>query len=217
MTFTEDKPAAITAATAPTGWYASGGKRAIDLAIVLPLLVVATPILVAAALALRTRLGPGIVLRQQRIGRNAEPFTMFKLRTMEHSRRTMPQDRWHGPDRRTGHKHARDPRHTTLGRMLRKFSVDELPQLVNVLRGDMSLVGPRPQVAAVASASFRAHSRHLVRPGLTGPFQVSPLRAEGDLDSGLTVDAAYVDALNFRSDLRFLVSTVRALVGGTGS
>ncbi len=217
MTFTEDRPAAILAATAPTGWYASGGKRVVDLLIVAPLLVVASPILLLAAGALRAILGPGIVLRQERIGRDSQPFTMYKLRTMEHSRRTMPHDRWDGQDRRTGHKNDSDPRHTRLGRMLRKFSVDELPQLINVVRGDMSLVGPRPQVAAVASASFRAHPRHLVRPGLTGPFQVSPLRVEGNLDNGLAIDAAYVERLEFRGDLRFLVSTVRALVGGTGS
>lgn len=217
MTFTENRPVALAATREPAGWYAGGGKRMIDLAIVLPLLIMGAPVLLVSAAALRSRLGPGIVLRQERIGRDARPFTMYKLRTMEHSRRTMPRDRWDGPDRRTGHKNDDDPRHTRMGRLLRKFSIDELPQLFNVLKGDMSLVGPRPQVAAVASASFRAHPRHNVRPGLTGPFQVSPLRREGNLDNGLAIDAVYVETLNFRSDLRFLLSTVTALVGGTGS
>ena len=217
MTFTEQRTVAVAAVRPQTNWYAAGGKRLFDLVIVIPLLVVSAPVLLLAAAALRVKLGPGILLRQERIGRDAVPFEMFKFRTMEHSRRVAPYDGWSGPDRRTGHKSSTDPRHTTLGRMLRKFSVDELPQLLNILRGDMSLVGPRPQVAAVASPSFRAHVRHQVRPGLTGPFQVSPLRSGGNLDAGLGIDADYVENLTLRSDLRFLLGTVTALVGGTGN
>ena len=216
MTFTEHRPAAISAATAPTGWYASGGKRALDLVVTVPLLLVMSPVLLIAGLALRLKLGPGIVLRQERIGRNAKPFSMLKFRTMEHSRRNSPPDSWDGKDRRTGHKSSSDPRHTQLGRMLRKFSVDELPQLINIVKGDMSLVGPRPQMAAVASPSFRAHPRHQIRPGLTGPFQVSPLRSGGNLDAGLEIDADYVENLTLRSDLKFLFGTISALVRGTG-
>ncbi len=223
MTFTEPRAAAAVVATAPTSWYRAAGKRLVDLLIVIPLLLLALPVLALAALALRIKLGPGIVLRQRRIGRNATVFRMYKFRTMEHSRRASTADRRDdsdGPrdtDRRNGHKSSTDPRHTGLGRTLRKFSVDELPQLVNVLRGDMSLVGPRPQMADVASATFRAHPRHLVRPGLTGPFQVSSLRASGNLDAGLDIDLNYVEHLTFRSDLAFLFGTLLALVRGTGS
>jgi lipopolysaccharide/colanic/teichoic acid biosynthesis glycosyltransferase len=222
MTFAEHRAAEDTAldtsaTTDPTGWYASGGKRAIDVVVVIPLLVLAAPVLTATAVALRIKLGPGIVLRQERIGRHAAPFAMYKFRTMELSRRTVSPEMWDGPDRRRGHKRASDPRHTTLGRMLRKFSIDELPQLVNVLKGDMSLVGPRPQLIAVASPSFRAHRRHQIRPGLTGPFQVSALRAEGDLEAGLDIDSSYLDNLSLRNDLRVLLSTLVALSNGTGS
>ena len=219
MTFTEHRTAEATAAaTSPSGWYASGGKRVLDIAAVVPIIVAASPVLVIAAFALRIKLGPGIVLRQTRVGRNAAEFGMLKFRTMEHSRRNqVAADAFAGEDRRNTHKSTSDPRHTRLGRMLRKFSIDELPQLFNVLKGDMSLVGPRPQLAERASASFRAHPRHLVRPGLTGPFQVSPLRSQGDLDAGLHIDEAYVDSLNMRSDLSFLGSTMVALVKGTGS
>lgn len=216
MTFIEHKTASTAAAT-PSGWYVSGGKRALDLAAVVPIIVVAAPVLAVAAVALRIKLGPGVLLRQTRIGRGAEPFEMLKFRTMEHSRRIRPPDTFEGEDRRNGHKSSSDPRHTRLGRLLRKFSVDELPQLFNVLRGDMSLVGPRPQLAAQASPTFRAHARHFVRPGLTGPFQVSPLRSQGDLDAGLDIDANYVETLNLRSDLSFLVGTFVVLVRGTGS
>lgn len=217
MTFTEHKIAGQTVATTPSGWYVSGGKRVLDVFAVVPIIVVAAPVLVTAALALRVKLGPGILLRQTRVGRNAQEFEMLKFRTMEHSRRIQVPDGFGGDDRRSAHKSSSDPRHTRLGRMLRKFSIDELPQLLNVLKGDMSLVGPRPQLAAQASTSFRAHPRHFVRPGLTGPFQVSPLRSAGDLDAGLGIDEEYVESLNLRSDLKFLFGTMFALVRGTGN
>lgn len=223
MTLTDQVASEAALVTAPAGWYPTGGKRAIDLTIVVPLLAATSPVFALTALALRVRLGPGIVLRQQRIGRGAEAFSMYKFRTMEHSRRTATPDRRNrsnrptGSDRRNNHKAAGDPRHTALGRWIRKFSVDELPQLVNVLKGDMSLVGPRPQLADVASPEFRAHPRHLVRPGLTGPFQVSPLRPGGNLDAGLGIDNTYVESLSFRNDLKFLFGTLLAVVRGTGT
>lgn len=201
----------------PTGWYASGGKRLLDVAAVLPIIAVAAPVLAIVGLALRVRLGPGVVLRQRRVGRDAEEFEMFKFRTMENSRRLAAPDDFNEADRRSSHKSISDPRHTRLGRVLRKFSIDELPQLLNVLNGDMSLVGPRPQMVEQASPSFRAHPRHLVRPGLTGPFQVSPLRSCGDLEAGLDIDQEYVESLSLRGDISFLVGTLFALVRGTGS
>lgn len=218
MTFTEHRTEeAVSAATSPSGWYASGGKRVLDVVAVLPILLIASPFLVAGAVALRIKLGSNILIRQTRVGRSDEEFEMLKFRTMEHSRRIEHPDGFDGQDRRNTHKSSSDPRHTRLGRMLRKFSIDELPQLFNVLKGDMSLVGPRPQLAERASASFRAHPRHLVRPGLTGPFQVSPLRSQGDLDAGLDIDEGYVESLNLRSDLSFLFGTMFALVKGTGN
>ncbi len=218
MTFTEQRAAEARSETyAPSGWYANGGKRAFDIAAVVPIIVLASPILAAAAIALRIKLGPGVVLRQNRVGRHADEFGMLKFRTMEHSRRVDAPDGFDGKDRRNTHKSSSDPRHTRLGRLLRKFSIDELPQLFNVLKGDMSLVGPRPQLADRASSSFRAHPRHLVRPGLTGPFQVSPLRSQGDLDAGLDIDQGYVEKLNMRSDVAFLVGTFVALLKGTGT
>jgi lipopolysaccharide/colanic/teichoic acid biosynthesis glycosyltransferase len=217
MTLTEQGPLAVTQIPAPQGWYASTGKRAFDLLIVAPLVLLVTPVLALTWVALRLELGRGVILAQNRIGRDGAVFSMYKFRTMERSRRRSVAGDRQGPDRRDGHKKATDPRHTTLGRTLRKFSIDELPQLLNVLRGDMSLVGPRPQLAEVASATFRAHPRHLVRPGLTGAFQVSTLRSGGDLDAGLDLDADYVANLTFRSDLAVLLATFAALVRGTGT
>lgn len=201
------------------GPYRRFGKRALDLVIAIIALALAIPVLLLVLAGLRWQLGPGLLLRQRRIGRHGRPFEMFKLRTMEASRRTVDPVAvgYSGPDRRQFHKSELDPRHTAFGRLARKFSLDELPQLWNVIRGDMALVGPRPQLEARASEEFRAHCRHLVRPGLTGPFQVSEMRTRGNLDEGLGLDATYAATVSLRNDLRFLFQTIGALVRGTGS
>ncbi len=210
-------PAVKVVTRTPDGWYSQWGKRMIDVAFAAILLLLALPLFVVLALGLRLQLGPRIVLTQQRVGRHGRPFAMLKFRTMEHSRRSTDSSTYVGPERRNGHKFDADPRHTSLGRVLRRFSLDEIPQLFNVLRGDMSLVGPRPELDSVATTEFRNHSRHLVRPGLTGPFQVSPLRRAGRLNHGLGLDNGYVESVSLRNDLKFLARTASAMVKGTGS
>ncbi len=202
----------------PTGCYARAGKRSLDLVVALSAFVALAPILALTWLTLRCTVGRGVVLRQRRIGRHGDEFCLLKFRTMHHCRRSSDEyDDWRGDDRRETHKSDDDPRHTRVGRIVRKFSLDELPQLFNVVRGDMSVVGPRPELASAAASSFRAHSRHLVRPGLTGPFQVSDLRRSGDLRRGLALDTDYVQQLSLRNDVGYLLRTVRCLVRGTGS
>ncbi len=198
--------------------YRSVGKRLLDLAVTSTVLVVVAPILATVWLGLRTTLGPRVVLRQDRVGKNGDTFRLIKFRTMRGCRRnTEDSCSFVGADRRLTHKSCDDPRHTKLGRVVRKFSLDELPQLINILRGDMSLVGPRPELASVATTEFLNHPRHRVRPGLTGPFQVSDLRGSGDLNSGLHLDTSYVENLGLRGDLRYLAQTSGALRQGTGS
>ncbi len=198
--------------------YRSVGKRLLDLAVTSTVLVFVAPILATVWLGLRMTLGPRVVLRQDRVGKNGDTFRLIKFRTMRGCRRnTEDSCSFVGADRRLTHKSCDDPRHTKLGRVVRKFSLDELPQLVNILRGDMSLVGPRPELASVATAEFLSHPRHRVRPGLTGPFQVSDLRGSGDLNSGLHLDTSYVENLGLRGDLRYLAQTSGALRQGTGS
>lgn len=205
-----------------TSTYERLGKRVVDVVVAGGVAVAVAPVLLGTYLALRMTLGPGVVLHQDRIGRGGTTFSLLKFRTMEHCRRQDEGahddgDAWRGHDRRRTHKSDEDPRHTRLGRVIRKFSLDELPQLINVLRGDMSLVGPRPQLVSAADPEFRSHSRHRARPGLTGPFQTSALRGSGDLTLGLDVDAAYVADIRFRHDLRYLLRTVGSLLRGTGS
>ena len=199
-------------------FYRAFGKRALDLALTGTVLVLAAPVLLLVWLGLRLTLGPEIVLRQDRVGRGGEAFGLFKFRTMQECRRcTEQQYSFEETERRLTHKSHDDPRHTRLGRIVRKFSLDELPQLVNIIKGHMSLVGPRPELVSVASSEFLRHIRHDVRPGLTGPFQVSDLRGSGDLGAGLHLDEAYVTNLGFVGDFRYLAGTTTALLRGTGS
>jgi lipopolysaccharide/colanic/teichoic acid biosynthesis glycosyltransferase len=198
-------------------FYRRRAKRAIDLCGTLVLLLLLSPLLLSIWLTLRASLGPGVVLRQRRIGHGGVAFDCFKFRTMDHDRRRTAQPAPpEGGDRRVGHKRDDDPRHTPLGRALRRYSLDELPQLCNVLLGDMSLIGPRPELEGRCDDEFRAHVRHTVRPGLTGAFQTSSLRSTATLAEGVDADEAYVVACSLRADALIALRTVRALVAGTG-
>ncbi|NNF54400.1 MAG: sugar transferase [Acidimicrobiales bacterium] len=192
-------------------------KRGLDIVVAGGVLLVASPLLCLTWLGLRLTLGPGVILTQDRVGRNGRPFRMLKFRTMRHDRRSTELN-FDGTDRRQTHKSDEDPRHTTLGRFIRSISADELPQLVNVLRGEMSLVGPRPELYFVAKRNgILDHPRHIVRPGLTGLFQTSGLRSKADLSEGLHLDMAYVINLSMLSDIKILFRTVGALVRRTGA
>ncbi len=199
-----------------TTFYSRRGKRMLDVVVSLTMLVALSPALLIVAIASRLSLNKGLFFRQERVGIHGEAFECLKFRTMEHDRRGC-RDGFDGSDRRLTHKSADDPRHTSVGRVMRKFSLDELPQLVNVLKGDMSLVGPRPELVAVATDEFIDHPRHWVRPGLTGPFQLSELRRTGDLTTGLGLDAQYVGSLSLVRDVGYLLSTVVMVFKGQGA
>lgn len=194
--------------------YATYLKRPFDVALSAFGLVVLSPLLIALAILVRVKLGPGgVIYRQERVGRNGQSFEIYKFRSMLPDRRRGDQA-YIGPERRKTHKSADDPRHTPFGRFLRASSLDELPQLVNVLKGDMSLIGPRPELVTVAAREgFLVHPRHLERPGITGRFQVSELRANNRISAGLHLDVSYVANIGFRSDLVILIRTMFVLVG----
>jgi lipopolysaccharide/colanic/teichoic acid biosynthesis glycosyltransferase len=136
---------------------------------------------------------------------------------MGHCRRSDDRESFDGIDRRLFHKSCDDPRHTSVGMFLRRYSLDELPQLVNVLKGDMSLVGPRPELVSIASPDFLRHVRHSERPGMTGLFQLSPLRSIGAIPAGLDLDDDYVRSVSLRRDLGILGRTITTVVRGTGN
>ncbi len=175
-------------------------KRFFDIAVSGLLLVLLSPLLAFLALLVRRRLGSPVLFRQRRPGKDAKPFEMLKFRTMTDAR---------GPD---GALLADAERLTAFGRFLRSTSLDELPELWNVLRGDMSLVGPRPLLMEYLPLySPEQARRHEVRPGITGWAQVNGRNAIS-WEEKFTLDAWYVDHRSFWLDLKTLWLTVRKVL-----
>lgn len=158
--------------------------------------------------------GPAI-FRQTRVGRGGRSFVVFKFRTMRVADAEIRF--FEGPDGQLRHKIRRDPRVTRLGRLLRRTSLDELPQLFNVLRGDMSLIGPRPELPGIVEhyQSWQ-HRRHLVRPGLTGWWQVQG-RSDRPMHEHTELDLYYVENLSPGLDLQIVRRTIRVVLSGFGA
>lgn len=196
-----------TSVTRPVGGlYVDVVKPAFDRLVAAALLVLASPVLALTAIALRATLGRGIIYRQQRVGRDGVPFTVLKFRTMQADRRQ--QRVTVEVDRRVTHKSANDPRHTRLGRMIRAAGIDELPQLVNVVRGEMSIIGPRPELPAVVDRYQPwEHARHAVKPGITGLWQIRERGRGAQMHECVDIDLEYVDSIGFWTDLRILLAT----------
>jgi len=194
-------------------------KRLMDVVLSAVGLVALSPLLVVVALAIRvTSPGPA-VFRQTRVGTDGREFTLLKFRSMVTGADALVDELVSDDDDARGplFKMRDDPRVTGVGRVIRRFSVDELPQLVNVLRGDMSLVGPRPPLPREVAAYDRtAHRRLLTRPGLTGAWQVSG-RADLDWEEGLVIDLLYVENWTLTGDLAILGRTVGAVLRARGA
>jgi lipopolysaccharide/colanic/teichoic acid biosynthesis glycosyltransferase len=194
------------------GFYARYGKTLLDYVIAGVVLIVVLPLLIAITIALRASRSKRVLFKQRRVGRDGKPFTVLKFRTMLPERRQDTQATSF-EDRRAGHKQNDDPRITGIGRFLRKWSLDELPQLWNVLRGDMSLIGPRPELPWIVDHyRLSEHSRHSVRPGMTGLWQVSA-RGDRPMDECIEIDLEYAATVSFRKDLGILARTPVAMLG----
>jgi lipopolysaccharide/colanic/teichoic acid biosynthesis glycosyltransferase len=181
--------------------------RAFDVTVAALALLVTAPVLALAAIAIRLESAGSPIYRQRRVGRGGQPFELLKLRTMvagaEHAGAGMAVN--YG-----------DPRITRVGALLRRFSLDELPNLVNVLRGEMSIVGPRPTIQAqVDQYTDRQRRRLEVKPGITGWAQVNG-RASLPWHERIELDVWYVDNRSLLLDLRILARTVRMLATGHG-
>lgn len=194
-------------------------KRWIDLAGSLLLLLVLSPLLAIAALAIKLESPGSVIYRQRRVGRNGQPFTMFKLRSMIREAHDVRHLHEHENHHTTGpvFKIPEDPRITKVGRVLRRLSIDEVPQLVNVVRGQMSLVGPRPALPE-EYAMYDEHTRQrtAVTPGLTCIWQVSG-RSDVDFLRWVDMDLEYIRTWSLRLDLRLLLKTVPAVLLGRGA
>jgi lipopolysaccharide/colanic/teichoic acid biosynthesis glycosyltransferase len=181
--------------------------RILDILIAALGLIVLAPILLVAAIAIRLGSRGPVIYRQRRVGKDGREFELLKLRTMVGGSDPIGVGRVVARD---------DPRVTSAGRLLRRTSLDEIPNLVNVLRGEMAIVGPRPTIPAqVEDYTPRQHRRHEVRPGLTGWAQVQG-RAGIPWGERIELDVEYVDRRSLGLDLRILAKTTRLLLTGHG-
>lgn len=173
-------------------------KRILDLLISFPAIVILLPVFAVIIIAIRVSSKGMAVFRQERAGKNGVPFTFYKFRTMK-----LDVDPF-GSSPKSGD----DPRLTRIGKLLREYSLDELPQLFNVLKGDMSIVGPRPlYISQMAEWNERQAKRLLVKPGLTGLAQIS---GRGGLtrEEKLELDVNYVETANLWVDLKIILKTI---------
>ncbi|HET9759420.1 MAG TPA: sugar transferase, partial [Nocardioidaceae bacterium] len=204
------KPRAVHASRA--------GKRCFDIVGAVVLLGLLAPVFVFSAIWIKLNDGGPVLFTQERAGRGGSTFRCLKLRSMVVDAEQLLAELHALTGHRDGlFKMPDDPRITRPGRWLRRFSIDELPQLVNVLRGEMSLVGPRPPLSSeVDRYADDVHRRLLVRPGLTGLWQVSG-RSGLSWDESVRLDLYYVDNWSMTSDLVIIAKTVRAVVGSSGA
>jgi lipopolysaccharide/colanic/teichoic acid biosynthesis glycosyltransferase len=192
-------------------------KRALDIGVSSLMLLALLPVLLILAVAIRI-CSPGPVLyRQRRCGRDNQSFDVLKLRSMrQDADKLLDSLREHNESDGLLFKMSHDPRITRVGAFIRRYSLDELPQLVNVLKGDMSLVGPRPLPVPPEAFGPVDGRRHAVRPGLTCHWQVSG-RSNISYGQMIQMDLDYIHSSSIWTDLRLLVRTVPVVVTGTGA
>jgi exopolysaccharide biosynthesis polyprenyl glycosylphosphotransferase len=193
-------------------------KRLLDIAFSSVALVMLSPVMLAIAIAVRWDSPGPIFYLSERIGKKGRVFRCIKFRTMVLDAERRRADILHMNERDSVlFKITNDPRITRTGSFLRKYSLDELPQLMNVLRGDMSMVGPRPPIASEVKRYELNHLRRLdVVPGVTGLWQVQA-RQDPSFDSYISLDTAYIENWSLWLDIKILVRTVGVVVSGTGS
>jgi lipopolysaccharide/colanic/teichoic acid biosynthesis glycosyltransferase len=178
-------------------------KRLLDIVLSLLAVIVLLPVFVVIVIAIRLSSKGPAVFKQERAGRDGKPFVFYKFRTMKSDVDPF------GASPKSGE----DSRLTRVGRFLREYSLDELPQLLNILKGDMSVVGPRPlYVSQMAEWNKRQKKRLLVKPGLTGLAQISG-RGELTREQKLELDVKYVETANFSTDIKIILATIAQVFG----
>ena len=212
-----DGTAVISYANGPDALLGHALKRAFDLVAALAALVLLSPLLLAIAVVSRLTQGPGVIFRQVRIGLHGRPFIIYKFRTMDPDAEARYAELAALSDTRgAAFKIADDPRVTPVGRWLRRYSLDELPQFVNVVKGEMSIVGPRPAPPREVEEYDIWHRRRLsMKPGVTGLWQITS-RLDEDFDHRAELDLDYIDRWSLRLDLAIVLRTVPALLRRPG-
>ncbi|MDE2385081.1 MAG: WecB/TagA/CpsF family glycosyltransferase [Alphaproteobacteria bacterium] len=193
-------------------------RRALDIAMSGGALLALSPLFALIAAAIRLESSGPVFFTQQRVGKDGELFKVYKFRSMYKDAEARRAALLHLSERKgVCFKSKNDPRVTRMGRILRRFSLDELPQIINVLKGEMAIVGPRPALPQeVAAYPQKALARLAVKPGLTGPWQVSG-RAEISFDRMVNMDLAYAKTRTLLTDVLMIMLTVRAVVSGRGA
>jgi exopolysaccharide biosynthesis polyprenyl glycosylphosphotransferase len=187
-------------------------KRITDVAIATIATIIVAPLMLVVALAVRLETGPGVLFRQVRVGRDGHPFTCYKFRSLKPAGDEESQKLW---------SVANDNRIGPVGRFIRAWSIDELPQLFNVLRGEMSIVGPRPErpyfVSKFADEYPGYHERHRVAAGLTGFAAVNGLRGDTSIAERIEFDNLYIETWSLWLDMKIIIRTFSAIFQRTGS
>lgn len=216
------RPSKCVQAVAGTGdsatWrYFEGGKRLLDIVVSVALLLTLSPLIAFIVVLIWLQADGPVLYLSRRIGRNGHPFTMYKFRTMVYNADRLKCSLLTRNERSAIlFKISNDPRITRLGRILRKYSFDEIPQLINVLRGEMSLVGPRPPLASEVRQYDPHHFIRLtVPPGLTGLWQIEARRSPSFHDY-IALDSEYVRNWSLWLDLKILWRTIGVVLSGTG-
>ena len=193
-------------------------RRFLDIILSTAALLFLSPVFTLTALAIKLDSRGPVLFRQSRIGRDGKAFTMVKFRSMTTDAETRRADLINTSDREgVCFKSRTDPRVTRVGRFIRRFSLDELPQVLNVLHGDMAIVGPRPALPSeVAAYPKRAMGRLAVKPGITGVWQVSG-RANIGFDQMVEMDISYAVSRTLLLDLVLILKTFGAVVSGRGA
>lgn len=192
------------------GAYERFVKPVLDVTLASLLLIMFGPLMAVLAVLVRWRVGAPVIYEQYRVGLGGRQFRIYKFRTMIPDRRQEDRE-FDGPERRVIHKSPDDPRVVPFGRLLRRLSLDELPQLWNVVKGDMSLVGPRPEMPEiVAEYEDWQHDRHTVKPGVTCLWQIS--KREELLKDSTAMDLEYIESISFATDMKILLATPAAAI-----
>lgn len=206
-------------ANAKSGWFYQSAKRGLDVVLASLLLVISLPVVVAAMMAIRVTSPGPVIFAQVRSGHKGKPFVCFKLRTMvNNAERVLEEDTLLRDAFVQCWKLPSDPRVTAVGRFLRKTSIDELPQLFNVLRGEMSIVGPRPvQLTELRDLyGTAAGIVTAIKPGLTGLWQVSG-RSLMSYDERVALDLSYAETQSFWLDVKVILQTIPAVLMRRGA
>jgi len=218
---TRPEPTLAPAAANATRVAYGAGKRAFDIVVSAILIVILMPLMLGVAVAIWLDSGTPLLYRCERVGRYGRPFLIAKFRTMKdgshaHLEEVLSIDEERRLEWASSRKLKDDPRRTRVGIFLRRSSLDELPQLFNVLTGKMSLIGPRPMTAGEWHGRLEAEEILSVRPGITGLWQVSG-RSEVEFEERLALEVEYVRRLGLAQDLSIAVRTVGAVISGRGA